>query len=107
MQKKYMEFLNKKFNKKCIFCHRDLLVKDFDNFILVKNRFPYDRVYKNHWMLAPKRHIQEMYELNMEETAEMWKILESDELEYNQIIINKRGDRSILNHFHIHIVSIK
>ena len=104
-QKAYMEYLKTKDLSQCFICHRELLVKEYKQWLLIKNKFGYDAVYSNHLLLCPKRHVQEMYELNMDETAEMWEILNSD-LKYNQAILNKRGDRSLLAHFHWHLVTI-
>lgn len=104
-QKRYMEFLKNKYQGNCIFCAKDLLVKEFDLWILLKNRFPYDRVYKNHYLLAPKRHVEELYQLTPEEHTELDKIF--DEIPHNQVILNRRSDRSIPRHFHFHLVTIK
>ena len=105
MQKEYMRYLDAHYDGKCIFCARDMLVKEYEYWVLVKNRFPYDRVYKNHLMLATKRHVEELYELTEEEHAELDKLF--DEIPHNQAILNRRADRSVPRHFHLHLVTIR
>lgn len=104
-QKEYMSFLQANYDGKCIFCARDLLVKEYKYWILVKNRFPYDRVYEKHCMLATKRHVEELYELTHDEHMELDTLF--DEIEHNQVILNRRANRSIPRHFHVHLVTIK
>lgn len=106
-QKRYMKFLEDKYAGECIFCAKDLLVKEFDLWILLKNRFPYDKIYegRTHYLLAPKRHVEELWELTQDEHAELDRLF--DEIDHNQAILNKRKDRSIPRHFHLHLVTLK
>lgn len=105
-QKAYMEYLKNQDKTQCFICHRELLEKEYQHWVLLKNKFGYDAVYSVSRLLCPKRHVQEMYELNMKEIEEMWQILESDDLNYNQIMINRRADRSLVSHFHWHVLTI-
>lgn len=104
-QKKYMDYLSNDYTGNCIFCAKELLVKEYKYWLLIKNRFPYDKVYTNHLLLAPKRHVAELYEITEAEHQELDKLF--DEIPHNQVILNKRADRSIPRHFHFHLVTIK
>lgn len=104
-QKEYMSYLENGFDGHCIFCAKDLLIEEYEYWVLLKNKFPYDKCYKNHCLLATKRHISELYELTEEEHKELDKLF--DIIPHNQAILNKRSDRSIPRHFHWHLVTIK
>ncbi len=104
-QKRYMKYLDEQYDQSCIFCAKDLIVREYKYWILVKNKFPYDKVFKNHNMLATRRHVEELYELTDEEHQELDRLF--DEIPHNQAILNKRADRSIPRHFHLHLVTIK
>lgn len=104
-----MEFLKNNKNRRCFICDRELLVKEYKNFIIIKNKFPYDEVYdgNTHYMLCPKRHVREAYNLTAEETKEMWDILESKDLQFDQATLNKMEYRSSADHFHWHLLTRK
>lgn len=104
-QKEYMRYLEEVYDQSCIFCAKDLLIQEFDLWILIQNRFPYDKVFIDHMMLAPKRHVEELYELTTDEQLELDKLF--DVISHNMVILNRRTDRSIPRHFHFHLVSIK
>lgn len=104
-QKEYMAYLEEQYDQSCIFCAKDMLIKEYDLWILVKNKFPYDKVFKDHYMLATKRHVEELYQLTDEEHQELDKLF--DIIPHNQAILNRRSDRSIPRHFHLHLVTIK
>ncbi len=103
MQEKYMEYLQNEYDGTCIFCARELFVKEYKYWLIVENRFPYNAVFSNHRMLAPKRHLKE--DLNKEEMLELKFILKEEEYDY--CVLNKRDRRSLPEHFHYHLLNMK
>lgn len=104
----YVQFLEDKMAgripEKCIFCEKELLLKEFHYWMVLDNRFPYDRLYQTSHMLAPKRHVATEMELRVGEMSELLNIKEKHLRDYH-LIIENIGDRvSIKNHFHLHIL---
>jgi len=104
-QERYMHYLASQYKGNCIFCDKELLEKEYDYWIIIKNRFPYDKCFINHRLLAPKRHFERGIEMNVAEEEELERILEEED--FNQCILNKKENRSIPLHFHYHLVTIK
>lgn len=90
--------------KHCIYCEQELLVAEFQYWVLLKNRFPYDRIAKDHWMLAPKRHIPTEKQLTREENKELERLLEI--LNYDCVLINKKPKRTLPDHYHLHLLKL-
>lgn len=64
--------------EECPFClneDKDLIVKIFENWKLVKNLYPYNWI-KDHLLLIPKRHVEHSKYLNEEELKELSTINE-------------------------------
>ena len=104
-QQIYVDYLKNEYDNVCIFCKRDLLIEEFKYWVLVKNRFPYSNVFKNHRMLASKAHVTNYNELEAEAKLELEELLA--ELDYDMCIINKKNKRSIPLHYHRHLVTLK
>lgn len=104
LQKSYDEHL-KLHTGICIFCAKDLLIKEYKFWVLLQNKFPYNKWGNEHWLLAPKRHVEEEIYLLEDERIELYKILAS--LNYNMQILNKKEDRSVPHHFHYHLLTLK
>lgn len=109
----------------CTFCEwqrYQIVLASTDTWLWILNRSPY---WKYHTMLTPKRHIEEMSELSVVETGELFKIyqiavdslkrhestLPIDERSGKYIFFwrfrsefqtNKSGQRKI-KHFHLHL----
>ena len=104
-ENKYQKFLNDNTkNKECIFCRKDLLIREFDNWILLQNRYPYDWFFKIHHMLAPKRHVAKKKELTAKERKEYDKIIEELGGWYDCFWYNFRHRQTISNHLHYHLL---
>ena len=43
-EKIYQKYLKEKYDGVCIFCAKDLLIKEYKYWILLKNRFPYNKI---------------------------------------------------------------
>lgn len=101
-QKAYMDYLENDYDGSCIFCAKDLMVKDYGNFVLLRNRFPYDSIYSDHLLLAPKEHVENMYDLSYERIKEYFEII--DTIKHDHARLNSRDERSIPLHLHIHLL---
>ena len=93
--------------KGCRLCEFETTIKEFDNWVLMKNKFPYDRYFTKSDMLVPKRHVTEG-QLNDMELAELARI-KRDVLyiDYDSVMEHFPSSRSIPEHFHYHLIQIK
>jgi diadenosine tetraphosphate (Ap4A) HIT family hydrolase len=105
-EKIYQEFLKSNKNR-CPFCLKDLLVKEFKFWILVENKFPYNKIAVTHHLLAPKIHIAEFEELKNWQREELKEIIKKIEKNYSYISLNVKKKRTIKDHFHLHLIKIK
>jgi diadenosine tetraphosphate (Ap4A) HIT family hydrolase len=90
----------------CALCTAKPL-KEFTHWKIVKNLFPYDRVALVHDMIIPKRHVAEK-DITQEEWIEYntlkHTVLFSD---YEYIIEAALRNKSIPDHFHLHLIITK
>jgi len=105
-QAKYDKYLKEKFDFRCICCLQDMKIAEYKHWVLLKNKFPYDAVYKNHNMLVVKRHIKTLSEQTPEEQAEFNKIVDEkkDEAKHQLLMLNAEVRRTIPEHLHFHLV---
>lgn len=104
-EKIYEEYKKNKYDGVCIFCKREGLIAEFQKWVLIENKFPYDRIAERHELLALKRHVANANELSKKELEELlW--LESF-LEYDMMILNKKRCRTLPNHLHFHLLKLK
>lgn len=88
----------------CPLCKFETVIKEFDHWVLMKNKFPYDRYFTKSDMLVTKRHIPEG-QLNEEERAEYFKIKNKHlSPEYDSAIEHMPAQKSIPEHVHVHMV---
>lgn len=79
-------------------------IKEYDFWKIVKNKFPYDLIAKEHDMLLTKRHVKES-DLTEEEKQEFLKIKNNYiDSKYSYIIEATTKEKSIPEHFHIHLI---
>ena len=110
-QSSYVKYLENEYDGSCIFCAKKELLPITDieraakDWIVVKNKFPYDKIFKNHIMIAPSRHVGDVWELTDDERKQLDMLL--DKKKYTMCILNKRESRSIPQHLHYHLVTIK
>ncbi len=91
----------------CIFCAKELLIKEFKYWMILKNRFPYDRIYEKSHMLAVKRHAASEADLTVNEIMEL-RMIKKDHLKNYHVLLENVGARiSIKDHFHLHILKFK
>lgn len=92
----------------CFMCSRNdlVVIKDFFNWVIVENQFPYDAIAETHHMLIPKRHFSKEMEGNDQESEEVLNILyRIDESgKYDCILKNFTVGQTHPTHFHYHLL---
>lgn len=82
-------------------------LKTFTHWVIISNKFPYDRIASRHEMIVPKRCVKE-YEITNEEWTEFRTIKENViQKEYDFILEATIKKKSIPGHFHLHLVVVK
>ena len=106
-QKKYREYLKiEESSNSCPLCDKES-IKDFGFWKIVENSFPYDQIAKTHNMLVLKRHVSEK-DLNKEEAEELALVKESYiNQEYDWLIEATPKNKSVPEHFHLHLIMAK
>lgn len=84
-------------------------VKEYKFWIIVENEFPYDKVAEVHHLLIPKRKFANESEMKNEEYEELMAIKKevSDLGVYSSISENLHKERTILDHYHLHLIKYK
>ncbi len=103
----YTDYLqNNRHPDMCELCSSEP-VKEFLFWKIIQNDFPYDRIAKVHHMIVPKRHVSET-QLNSEEMAEIGNI-KKDYINnnYQYIIEATQKNKSVPEHFHLHLIIAK
>jgi diadenosine tetraphosphate (Ap4A) HIT family hydrolase len=104
-EKIYQSFLKDPKPKECFLC-RAKPIKEFENWKIVENEFPYDGIATQSHILALKNHKIES-DFNEEEKLELIKIKKDLGLDYDMIIENGTHNQSIPQHFHLHLIVLK
>lgn len=79
---------------------------EYDHWVIIPNRYPYDTIFSVHDLLIPKRHFAFIREATDEERHEYYAIKKQLDKEgkYESIIENFTNSRSVNKHFHAHLV---
>lgn len=92
--------------KSCAICDGKP-IKAFRYWKIINNNFPYDVIARVHHMVVPLRHTKER-DLKAEEIEELLQIKEEVLCqEYDYLIEASTKNKSIPNHFHIHLIVTK
>jgi len=83
------------------------LVKEYEHWIIRKNKFPYDLLFEKHDMLIPKRLFGYSDEMTEDEKREYTMILDEVSSGYDGILENFTHARSVTAHFHPHLFTYK
>lgn len=86
----------------CRLCEKEP-IKVFTYWKVIPNDFPYDVVASTHRMLVPLRHTAET-ELTQEEADEFKTIKAGYVQEYDYLIEATEKQKSIPQHFHLHLI---
>jgi len=104
-EKKYQEEKSKQPAGFCFICEKELLKEEFNYWVILKNRFPYDNLTEIHDLLCVKRHISSEEELTFEETKELYEIKKGLK-KYSSVIFNLPQNQSLKGHLHFHLIKI-
>ncbi|MCK4912892.1 MAG: HIT domain-containing protein [Candidatus Omnitrophica bacterium] len=114
-----IDYVSRKKQKNCIFCHAFKEKKDKKNFVVLRskycfailNTYPYNN---GHVLIVPNRHLKSMEDLKEEELLDMNKTLIKIKSTLKKILdpqgfniginIGKVAGAGIANHIHTHIV---
>ncbi|MCE9644186.1 hypothetical protein K8Q93_03030 [Candidatus Parcubacteria bacterium] len=100
---KYNEHRRVSTSEPCPLCGREA-IKAFKYWKIILNHFPYDRIAEVHHMLVPMRHVAEDA-LDEEELEELKAIkTTSAHMDYDWIIEATHKNKSIPEHFHLHLI---
>jgi hypothetical protein len=102
--KKYDEYIAKREAKVCPLCDSKEIITEYDSWVVMRNKFPYDRYFEKSDMLVTKRHITDA-QLSDMELAELQR-LKHDVLytDYDSLIEHFPEQKSIPEHGHYHLV---
>lgn len=81
-------------------------IGEYQYWILIKNRFPYDLLYKEHDMLIPRSGVANRINLNVNEILELNIILDTLDENYDLVFENFKHRRSVLGLFHLHLARL-
>ncbi len=79
-------------------------VKEYTYWKVQENDFPYDHISKKHHLLTLKRHVGELRDLTVDESAEYHEIAHTLHGEYSAITLNLGSVRSVPKHLHFHLL---
>jgi hypothetical protein len=102
--KQYSDYIANRDTTECPLCTSDESIKEYDSWVLMRNKFPYDRYFSKSDMLVTKRHITDG-QLSDMELAELQR-LKHDVLyaDYDSLIEHFPQQKSIPEHVHYHLV---
>lgn len=92
----------------CKMCEdKEAIFEEFKYWVMMENRFPYDRYFSKSHMLVTKRHTDEL-NLSTEEEAEFQELRYGYLAEnYDSMFDHLPKQKSIPGHCHMHVVQIK
>lgn len=87
----------------CPLCEKES-IQDFTYWKVTENSFPYDKIAQTHHMLLPLRHVCE--DDLLPEEAEELKVIKKSfvDTNYDWMIEATHKNKSIPDHFHIHLI---
>lgn len=107
MYLKYMKYKKAGHLEKCPLCYKAPLIKTYKHWKIVNNIFPWDKIAKIQHMVIPKRHVA-YEELNSAEKLELDSIKNKYiHQSYDIIAEATHKNKSIPEHFHLHLIVVK
>lgn len=87
----------------------EIIVREFDHWLIIENRFPYDNMTSVNHMLVPRRSFDDYYAAEDTERDEYHEIIKQLAAEnyYDAIVENLPRSKSVSRHNHIHLVRWK
>jgi hypothetical protein len=105
----YIDFMKNEIKDSKDFSNEEKVIKEFDNWIIIENRFPYDAVSSVSHMLITKRKVPFDWSLlNKEELNEL-SILRDSYINKNYDVLweNLPNGQTIKGRFHLHLLVLK
>lgn len=104
MKNKYKDYLkNHPSDGSCPLCSKEA-IRTFKHWKITDNAFPYDLIASKHRMVVPNRHVPEE-ELSGDELNELAKIKrEFIDSDFDYIIEATTKNKSVPEHFHLHLI---
>lgn len=94
-------------HRACPLCLYEGVEREFTYWVLMKNKFPYDRYFSKSDMLVLRRHASEQ-EVTDAERAELFTIrTEILTSEYDSVMDHLPRQKSIPGHYHVHLIEIR
>lgn len=79
---------------------------EFEAWRIINNEFPPDMAYQTAHLLLPKREVPTYGLLTVQEQIELRQIIdEYCQLHYDQVTENMQHRRSVLGHYHLHLLT--
>ncbi len=109
-EKRYLAFLKKNHeaqqNGAIFTLENEVVLREFTNWIIIENRFPYDGMAKVNHMLIPRDPVTDFYTAPaaLQDEYHAIRRLLSEEAYYDAIIENFPRSRSVTRHTHSHLV---
>lgn len=104
MFRKYQE--EKPTHTSCFMCSPVKVKREFDNFYIRPNDYPYDAIAETHDLLVFKSHRAELSILDEVNLKEIIKTI-NDEKYYDSLTINFSKGKSCPEHWHCHLIKLK
>ncbi len=88
---------------------KDHCIKEFNNWVIVENEFPYDAVASVSHMIATKREVGFDWDLLTTEEREEYELIKKTYLSehYDAIWENLPRGSTVAHHFHLHLIVLK
>ncbi len=85
---------------------QETIIRDFTHWMIIKNRFPYDRMARINHMLVSKQPLRTQYDASTEARNELITIMKLLEKEayYDAYLENFPKTKSVKQHVHIHLI---
>lgn len=106
-EKKKQDYFRKHPKREHFSDWKELIIKEFAHWVIIKNHFPYDLIARTHHLLIPKRKFAEYEDANMKERSELLKIRKEIAAKYDCIMENFPKNRSVHTYFHLHLLEMK
>lgn len=78
-------------------------IMDFGDWKLIKNKFPYDKLYRKHDLLIPSVRVKQFQDIPTLSQKRYHAILSQLEPYYDLYFVNMPSQRSVTTHWHAHL----
>lgn len=87
----------------------EIVVREFEHWLIIENRFPYDNMTSVNHMLVPRRGFADFRDAEQyeQEEHEMIRNLLTEEAFYDAVVENFPKSKSVTRHVHLHLVRWK